>query len=117
APRHSTCLSPSIRSARISAPCRRPPYRPWRLAAAPHPIEDDLVLERVHRPPEASILVGVKPPLRDQTLERLLHELLPLVQVVEYFLAKHHVAAVDPVVSLGNAAQAQHDAVVVDPSD
>src|SRR5690606_22833697 len=117
APRHSTCLSPSIRSARISAPCRRPPYRPWRLAAAPHPIEDELVLERVHRPPEAPVLGGAKPPLRDQTLERLCHELLPLVQVVEYCRGKHHVGAVEPVVAVGNAAQPQHDAVVGDPSD
>src|ERR1700743_2723563 len=63
-----------------------PPHHPGAFAPRLHAVERNLILERIHRPPEPS------PPERhefarsDQACERLLDQFLALVDVVENVL-------------------------------
>src|SRR5262245_30780839 len=75
------------------------PDLPRRFAAAVHAVEGDLVLERIHRHPEAFVLEAEQRSRFDESRERLLHELLAGPHVLEQLLAEDHVAAVDPQIS------------------
>ena len=71
------------------------PDHPRALAPGLHAVERDLVLEGVHRLPEAHVAVAAEQALLEQAREGLLHQLLALVHVVEDLGAHHEEAAVD----------------------
>src|SRR5262249_23173779 len=95
APRYRAPAGPDARSViRLSSrsdvrqrPLRRlVPDRPGRIAARVDVLELLSVLERVHRHPEAIVLVGRELPAPDQPMERLHDELFAVPHVVEDFL-------------------------------
>src|SRR4051812_43356358 len=59
------------------------PDFPGRLALGHDRVQLLLILERVHRLPEAVVLVRHQLTLLDQPVERLVHELLALIHVIE----------------------------------
>ena len=65
-------------------------------AARFHAVEGDLVLEGVHRLPEALVAIDSELALRDQSLERLLDQFVAFLDVVEDLAAQAEEAAVDP---------------------
>src|SRR5262245_42147569 len=73
-----------------------PPDLPGPLATTVHAIESDLVLEGVHRHPEAVVLEPEQCACFDESRKGLLHELLAGTHVLEQLLAEHHVATIDP---------------------
>ncbi len=117
APRHRS-LEPAGRQ-RSERQHRRQASRSWSQTAhggvPPSYISSSvlLVLERVHRRPEAVVPEGHQPALLDQPPERLLDELLALADVVEDLPAEDEVAAVDPGRALANVADRLHRASVV----
>ena len=58
--------------------------------------EHFLVLQRVHRPPEAVMPEGEQLIVLDQTLEGFFDQLFAVTQIVENLSAKDEAAAVDP---------------------
>src|SRR5690606_5543702 len=76
-------------------------------------LEPLLVLERVHALPEAVVAIRVQLALRDQTLERLVDELLALAKVVEDRLPENEEAAVNPVVQVLDRVDGRDGAVGV----
>src|SRR5437764_14111042 len=59
------------------------PTHPGAVALRFHAVEGDLVLERVHGAPESVVPIHRKEALLDEPLERLLDELVALLDVVE----------------------------------
>src|SRR3954453_16685758 len=72
------------------------PHGPRRDRGVRQRVEAVLLLERVHRRPEALVAIRDQLARRDQPAERLLDELLTLLEVVEDVVAEDQVAAVDP---------------------
>ena len=79
---------------------------PGRLAARVDVLQELPLLERVHAGPEAVVRVGDQLSLRGQPLERLLHEVLALADVVEDLAAQHEEAAVDAHADVPDVADA-----------
>src|SRR6266487_19887 len=69
--------------------------------------------QRVHRRPEAGVRVGDQLALLDQPLERLDHQLLTLVEIVEDVPPEDEVAAVDPQPGALDVADAGDQAVLL----
>src|SRR5690606_13434758 len=110
APMHSTSSAP--RFCGISRSIRSlPPEHPRAVALRFHAVERDLVLERIHRLPEAVVPIGHQPLLLDQSCEGFLDELFALVDVVEDLPSQSEEAAVDPELSFVHRADAAHHAV------
>ena len=86
---------------------------PRHLALLDHLLEDLPVLQIVHAAPEALVLVRHELVRLDQPRERLEHELLALVHVVEDFGAQHEVAGIDPHVRAIGRAELAHPAIRV----
>src|SRR5579862_1405283 len=89
APRHRT-LSFSPRAAlssgrdrisRLPVSGMSAPHHPGTLSPGFHTVESDLVLEGIHCLPESAPLISDELALGDQPAERLLDQLLPLVDV------------------------------------
>src|SRR6188508_1564812 len=78
------------------------PKLPGRFALAPHTIEFDLVLQCVHRLPEAVVSLRPEQPL--------LGELLAALDMVEDRAPEYEVAAVDPMISQLRGAQVRDGA-------
>ena len=93
------------------------PQLPRRLPALLQALEPLLLLQRVHRRPEAVVAVREQLVGRGQPVERLLDEVLTGVQLVEELGAHDEVAAVDPDVRPRDVAHLAHAAVVVDRDD
>src|SRR3954453_3459816 len=72
------------------------PHGPGRDRGVGQRVEAVLLLQRVHRRPEALVAIRDQLARRDQPAERLLDELLTLLEVVEDVVAEDQVAAVDP---------------------
>ena len=89
------------------------PELPRGVAVLVQPLEPLLVLERVHRRPEAMVLLREHLALRHQTMERLLDHVLAGPDLVEQLRPHDEVAAVDPDVGLGHVAQLADGAAVV----
>src|SRR4051794_8112746 len=110
--------SPGSVRPRIGGPCGPSsgrglaPDRPgWRSPVVER-LEILLVLQRVHRGPEALIRVGDQLLVGDESLERLLDELLAGLDVVEDRPAEDEEAAVDSQTAVGDMVDAGDDAVV-----
>ena len=87
---------------------------PRHLALLDHLLEDLPVLQIVHAAPEALVLVGHELVRLDQPRERLEHQLLALVHVVEDLGPQDEVAGVDPDVRAVGRAELAHPAVRLD---
>src|SRR5216684_3397474 len=74
----------------------RLPDFPRRRATRVQIVQVLLVLERVHRGPEPVVAVRDQPPLLDQPTEGLVHQLLPLPEILEDVALEDEVASVDP---------------------
>src|SRR5271154_1608737 len=74
---------------------RVPPQHPRAIAPGLHAIERYLVFERIHAAPEAVPSEGGELALDDQTLKRLLHQLVALMNVVKNLAPQREEAAVD----------------------
>src|SRR5581483_2458312 len=72
------------------------PNLPGRMALRVHIVQRLFVLECVHRRPEAVVFVRQELLLFDQSLERLVEQLLAILYVVEYFSTENEVTSVDP---------------------
>ncbi len=70
------------------------PDLPGRVAALDHVVERLLLLEGVHRHPEAVVPVGIEAVLLHQPGEALHHELLAFEEIVEDLRAQDEIAAV-----------------------
>ena len=77
-------------------------------------LKDLLVLQGVHRPPEAFVLEGHQLVVLDQTLKRCLDQFLTRLDVIEHLLAHNEETAVDPHVGLLRWPQAKDVAGVVE---
>ena len=90
-------ISPTLREPRdVNAPDRASQSCHGAVPFSCRTLEPLLVLERVHRRPEALVALGQQLPGGEQSMERLLHEVLAGPQLVEDLRAQHEVAAVDP---------------------
>src|SRR5207237_489692 len=89
------------------------PDHPGAVAPRFHAVEGDLVLEGVHRAPEAVVAVDAEELLLDQALEGALDELVALLDVVEDVVAKNEVAAVDEQLLVRHAVDARGQAVCI----
>src|SRR5690348_5092678 len=104
APAHASASRTSLELKTIQSTCARGlvrlmvdlPHLPRPVARLGHLLERLLVLQRVHRCPEAVVLVRDQLPFRGKALERLDHELLARADVVEELLLEDEVASVDP---------------------
>src|SRR5262245_48846063 len=95
APRVAAGSSGSI-ARRVPSGLGRPPDLPGCVAARAQILQHLPVLERVHRAPEARVLVRQQLALRDQPAERLLDEILAVLDVVEDLLPEDEEAPVGP---------------------
>ena len=89
-------------------PVGRRPHLPRRPAAGRQRLQVVLVLQGVHRRPEALVRIGDQLAALDQALERLFDELFAVVDVVEDLAAEDEEPAVDPELRAGD---------VLDPAD
>src|SRR5512134_620553 len=114
APMQST--TPPCANAPSSSACMRAsglPDLPGRLAARQQVLEALLVLEGVHARPEAVVGVSAQLALRDQAAERLDHQLLAGLDVVEDLAPEHEEAAVDADHRLADVLEPLHRAARV----
>src|SRR6185437_6992379 len=110
APRHRMRRAPDRMKSRIASrgpsasPARRVrrPGHPRALAAGVHAIKADLVLEGIHALPKAFPAERRQLAFGDQPCDRLLHQLLAFIAVVEDLLAQYAEAAIDPQLLLGH---------------
>src|SRR5262249_25531207 len=69
---------------------------PRRFALFHHVLQHLSIAKGIHRAPEAFILVGHQLSVRDQSVERLVNQLFPISDEVEYLRTKNKISAVDP---------------------
>ena len=90
------------------------PDLPGTLPTDVHVVEQLLLPKGVHARPEAIVFVGEEPPLCGQPPERLLYELVAVVQVLEDPISEGKEAAVYPYSAIADVLDAPHAAAVVD---
>ena len=98
-PAASAVLSPPSGS-RLARRLRRPAEPPGHAALLDHVLQHLLVLQGVHRAPEALMLEGKQLIGLDQPPEGRLDQLLALLQIVEDLGAEDEEAAIDPEVGI-----------------
>src|SRR5262249_52739265 len=86
------------------------PDLPGRIPGREQLVHPLLLLRRVHRHPEAVVVVGQELPLGEQALEGLEHQLFPFAQVVEDLLAEHEESTVDADPGFHDVVKAGDDA-------
>ena len=79
---------------------RRSAEPPGHAALLDHVLEDFLVLQGVHRAPEALMLEGKQLIRLDQPAERRLDQFLAILEVVEDLGAEDEEAAIDPEIGI-----------------
>jgi hypothetical protein len=90
------------------------PLSPRRLAAFDHLLENLLVPQRIHSPPKTFLLIRHQLPGFDQTVERLNHQFLRDLNIVEDLPAKDKIAAIDPNIGLMTGPYAIHGSLFIE---
>src|SRR5207244_3759702 len=89
-------------------------WAPRHLALLNHVFELLSISQRVHRPPEALVLISHKRILLDQPIERLEHELFAVPDMLKNLVTEHEVTAVDPHVGLLAVAETANRAMLIE---
>src|SRR5207245_1197803 len=89
------------------------PYLPRRVARGVQVLDALLVLGRVHREPEAVVVVSQELVVAHQSLKRLKHQLVAVLDVIEDITAEDEEAAVHPESGLRDVAETADTAAVL----